>query len=381
VGYADLFYKDPFYTTQCNTVAYGDSSGTPLYVAGGIRFVGNTAICMATSTDGQLWRPRKSPYINGMCQVVSIVYGNGIWVASGTTSDPIVLSTSSDGINWIPVPVDPFVGGSAGVRFVNGVFYATGSTPNNTICRSTDGINWEPLVLFPGGIVCNVAYGNGIWIAVGSNQERTQSIAISPDGIIWNPVDSPFTGQSGQDIAYGNGLWIAVGSSNTGVNMATSTDGMVWNPVGCSFASDLVGIIYVNGLWITCGSAGAYGPLGWSNSIARSSDGINWNPISNPLRICGKITYINNVWYAEGFSNDNYTLLTSTDAITWTPTYNNPGILNYTFLIDNVPTTPSTDIDQVATFMATGSTLKIIVSYTVGGITNNIGTYSANINN
>jgi hypothetical protein len=374
VDYSNLFYKDPFYTSQCNIVGYGDSSGTPLYVAGGIRFVGGSAICMATSTDGQIWTPRKSPYINGMCQVVSVVYGNGIWVASGT-SDPIVLSTSSDGINWIPVPVDPFVGGTAGVRFVNGVFYATGSSPNNTICRSINGINWEPLVLFPGGLVCNVAYGNGIWIAVGNNEERTQSIAISPDGINWTPLDSPFTGQSGQDIAFGNGLWIAVGSSNTGVNMATSTDGVTWNPVTATFASDLGGIIYANGIWIISGSAGASGPLGWSTSIATSSDGINWNPISNPLRVCGKITYINNVWYAPGFSNDNYTLLTSTDAITWTPTYNNPGTISYTFLIDNVPTTPSTDIDQVATF-ETGSTLTIVVSYN----NNIIGTYSVAVN-
>lgn len=375
VDYSGLFYKDPFYTSQSNIVGYGDSSGTPLYVAGGIRFVGNTAICMATSTDGQIWMPRESPYINGMCQVVSVVYGNGIWVASGTTSDPIVLSTSADGINWIPVPLDPFVGGSAGVRFVNGVFYATGSSPNTNICRSIDGINWEPLALFPGGLVCSVAYGNGIWIAVGNNEERTQSIAISPDGINWTPVDSPFTGQSGQDIAYGNGLWIAVGNSNTGINMATSTDGIVWNPVTASFAFGLGGIIYANGLWVVSGSAGASGPLGWSTSIATSSDGINWNPISNPLRVCGKITYINNVWYAPGFSNDNYTLLTSTDAITWTPTYNNPGTISYTFLIDNVPTTPSTDIDQVASF-ASGSTLTIVVSYN----NNTIGTYSVAVN-
>ena len=375
VGYSDLFYKDPFYPSQANQIAYGqDASGNPLYVAVGIRFVGSTAITIATSTDGALWTPRKSPFNAGMCQATSVAYGNGIWVATGTTSEPIVIVTSTDGINWYPLPVDPFALGTARVQYINGVFYATGRSDNANICTSTDGINWTPIILFPGGLVSSLAYGDGLWVAVGNNIDYTESIATSSDLINWTPVSSPFTGQSAMDVAFGqsngNPLWIAVGSTP---NMATSTDGITWTPETHAFASDLYGILYANGLWIAYGSS-------TTTSIVTSSDGITWNPITNPLRICSKIIYANNTWYATGYSNDSITffsLLRSTDTITWTPTYNNPGTISYTFLIDNVPTTPSTDVDGIATFNVSGShTLRIIVGFN----NNTVGTYSVSVN-
>jgi hypothetical protein len=73
-----------------------------------------------------------------------------------------------------------------------------------------------------------VAY-NGIdrWIAVGNGNRIVTSI---DNGNNWNPVAS-LGGIDGTvfKVAYGNGLWVAVGSGT--VKIATSTDnGNNWNP-------------------------------------------------------------------------------------------------------------------------------------------------------
>src|SRR5690606_19716975 len=65
-----------------------------------------------------------------------------------------------------------------------------------------------------------VAYGNGLWVAVGA----TGTILTSTNGTPWVGRASGTTSHL-RGVAYGNDLWVAVGDSGT---IRTSTNGTSW---------------------------------------------------------------------------------------------------------------------------------------------------------
>src|SRR5690606_32273764 len=65
-----------------------------------------------------------------------------------------------------------------------------------------------------------VAYGGGMWVAVGDNG----TILTSADGATWTSRTSGTT-QILNGVAYGGGMWVVVG---TGGTILTSTNGTTW---------------------------------------------------------------------------------------------------------------------------------------------------------
>jgi len=96
-----------------------------------------------TSTDGVTWTRRSSGTVSGLS---SVAYGNGKFVAVGNkTTDGFSLSnvelTSANGTTWtqqITATADH------GIAYGNGVF--VGLTDGNYIIKSTDGMNWTPIL-------------------------------------------------------------------------------------------------------------------------------------------------------------------------------------------------------------------------------------------
>jgi hypothetical protein len=94
------------------------------------------------------------------------------------------------------------------------------------VMTSPDGITWTSRTSAAQNNWRSVAYGNGLWVAVGE----------------W--VGGPGDDQSGRDhldeqdlrrrqsqwnsVAYGDGLWVAVAASGTGDRVMTSPDGITW---------------------------------------------------------------------------------------------------------------------------------------------------------
>jgi hypothetical protein len=120
---------------------------------------------------------------------------------------------------------------------------AVGFGGNNTIAYSYDGVVWNGIGtnnLLTNG-VC-VAYNGTIWIVGGSSP----TFLYSYDGINWTNIPSTTAGTGittiGYGIAYGNGLWVALGSGTN--TLATSPDGINWTPRGAIFSGIGYGAAY-----------------------------------------------------------------------------------------------------------------------------------------
>lgn len=100
----------------------------------------------------------------------------------------------------------------------------------------------------PGNIVYRtVAYGNGVYVAIGDNATAAVS---TDDGITWQNI-SPFAGFTTSSVAYGasglsfqNGKFVLVVVDGTVV--AESVDGVTWNVVGFYYSSSLGGSSDIN---------------------------------------------------------------------------------------------------------------------------------------
>ena len=178
-------------------VTLGIAYGNGIYVAAGISNSPNT-YTIAYSTDGMTWIASSSTPSNG---VYNIAYGNGIFVAVGN-DDLGGLVTSQDGIHWTqynPATEIYCVAYGAGRWYASdkdgNLYYSTdnwysyttiiGAPPfgslvfgdtlvgtyraNNSIYSSSDfGSNWTLVSAFVNSANC-VAFGNGVYIAVGDN--------------------------------------------------------------------------------------------------------------------------------------------------------------------------------------------------------------------
>ncbi len=95
------------------------------------------------------------------------------------------------------------------------------STVSTTASYSTSGASWTSATLPSSTTWSDVAYGNGLFIAVSSSSAKP---AYSRDGITW--TQSPYTISGVNKIEYGQGVFLAL-SSTAGVAY-TSEDGYSW---------------------------------------------------------------------------------------------------------------------------------------------------------
>ncbi len=265
--------------TEVKSIAYGkDGSDKSLLVAVG---VGTNKI--ATSSDGITWAGK-----NANAFLISgensggrgVAYGNGVWIAVGNgDSNGNTVSISTDGGNtWVGNKIQT----STGLYILSSIAYGNGrwviggrSGAANTMATSiNDGVSWSGISSNVdtgtgiNNVVTGVAFGNGIWGAVGKD---TRFFAYSTNGTAWTNVSDVRIG-SVSSIAYGNGRWIIGSSAPSGGNViayASETNMTLWTGlIPSSFVGSVNGLAYANNLWIATG-------LGTSK-IATSSNGINW---------------------------------------------------------------------------------------------------------
>jgi hypothetical protein len=197
-------------------------------------------------------------------------YGNNLYVLVGASTGSIgssnsVIFTSPDGAAWTSRSHTPVAGSMKCVTFGNGRFVGVGVGTNNAAITnawtSTDGLTWTRNTGLPSGVWSSVKFGNGVFVAVGTNV-----VARSTDGITWTTGTIP-TGTY-KELAFGNGIFVAV----TGSAHASSTDGLTWTtraiPVGTN--ASFAGVVFGDGLFVV------YHGAGNSNNMI-STDGINWN--------------------------------------------------------------------------------------------------------
>jgi hypothetical protein len=303
--------------TLTNTIGkYAKNRGgvTPRWVAGGQG--GN--IFTTSINNGVTWVGTTTGY-GGLTSINSIAYGKdgsgkSLLVAVGEGTNKI--ATSSDGITWEGKNADAFAtsgldNGGRGVAYGNGVWIAVGNGDGgaNTVSISTDGGNtWAgSKIQTATGLykLSSIAYGNGRWVIGGfyGGDGNTMATSIN-DGVSWSGIKGDISTGTGLNtevtgVAFGNGRWGAVGNSTR--YFAYSANGTAWTPVQevGSIIVNLGCIAYGNGRWVV----GSKNPNG-GNFTANASETnlFSWTgggSISGFSLVKG-LAYANGLWIAAG---------------------------------------------------------------------------------
>lgn len=226
-----------------------------------------------------------------------------------STQSSITLNNRCLGVVWsdttLPANADWY-----DVAYGNGVWVAIANYVANA-ATSTDGINWTVRTT-PSSSLATITFGNGIFVAVGND-----AAATSTDGITWTSRTIP-TG-NWCTVTYGNGTFVALATSGT--NAATSTNGTTWTartiPSGYQWNS----VTYGNGLFV--------GVTWYDNSvIVSNNNGTNWTAYNPSMDSMWSITYGNSLFVVVGDTNSNTNnvgVKTSTNGQTWTARTMPPG--------------------------------------------------------
>lgn len=295
-----------------------------LFISADVYYSGvNETAALYASPDGAAWATTGAALgING------ITYGNGRFIAVGSSVDPGVFPTgtrpaimvSADGTNWVSRTrsVSTFGGVKtspvAGVAFGAGRFVAlTANTisQGNTF-HSANGSDWSGspyssiLTMPPGAIT----FGAGRFVVVGGDDASgATAIASSTTGTNWT---QHYTGASGalKAVTFGGSQFVAVGRANAGFRpVLTSSDGVSWSAQTflAGLTNNLFSIAYGGGNFVAVGAAGA---------VARSADGISWTQQSiTPSNHLRGVLFTNSQFVAVG---DAGSIFTSPDGVVWT---------------------------------------------------------------
>ena len=265
-----------------------------------------------TTANGTTWlTPPNSNTPNPGSIPNAIGWNGSYWLTIGEYA-----SVSYDGITWIPVESSPWTGAMVSVIW-NGIYWTAVGTQSAT---SRDGISWTASTnpIFPVGAAVSVSWNGFYWLACANSTSTTNAFATSTDGLVWTSVANPynpFPGYSTFAVAYNGVYWVAVG--NASYSIARSTDGTRWTPVTSPVISGTKGAVVWNGsYWVMVGG----------QSIAISYDGITWTTSSShPFMVSPNI--VNSVvwngtggyWVAVGKSSIyNIVYAKSVDGLNWT---------------------------------------------------------------
>ena len=232
-----------------------------------------------------------------------------MWVSvgSGTAN---TLAYSTNGTTWTGLGKTIFTDYGMGVAYGNNMWIAVGSG-TNTIAYSTNGTTWTGLglsIFGSGGYAWSIAWNGSMWVVGGSG---SYSFGYSTNGTTW--TGSINYSSIGMTVAYGNNMW--VGGMNNGTNtLVYSTNGITWTGLGKSaFSSSCSGICYNNSMWTAIGMG--------TNTLAYSTDGTTWTGLGSSI-------FANGNWKASIASNGQmfiatgqsslYAIAYSTNGTTWT---------------------------------------------------------------
>jgi uncharacterized repeat protein (TIGR01451 family) len=121
---------------------------------------------------------------------------------------------------------------------------------------STDGVSWtleDALPGVPEDQLRGVAWGDGLFVAVGQQFSGDSLSATSTDGLVW-------TGQPGLlpaplvSVTWGEDRFVAVGSEGT---IGSSLDGTTWSDESVAAESSLNGVVRGGAQFVAVGTGGA----------------------------------------------------------------------------------------------------------------------------
>jgi hypothetical protein len=229
---------------------YGVTYGDGKYVAVG--YAGTVAV----SEDATNWVARQTSFVPEN-RLFSIAYGNGRFTAVGPQS----IVTSTDTTNWLRIE---HTASATDIAYGNGAFVAV--SPSSPLVASSDGTNWTTRVAKG---FRTVAFGNGTFVAAAGES------MTSPDGMTWAP-GSIFDIGFVEDLAFGNGIFMAIHNNSSGplpvLKFLTSSNGQSWTEVTRPGFPPYSELIHDGTNFIVSGVA-----LGGIPTMYTSPNGLNWS--------------------------------------------------------------------------------------------------------
>ena len=240
-----------FGTTSNNRVAYGN--GTWLLFSD----LGD----YGTSTDGATWTKAPQPFL---CSVREAIYDGTQWITACASGQIYTLANGQDPLlrdNWI-LRVSGKTSNLVAIA-TDGLKLVMAGDSGGVLLSSVDGQTWTDHSVSDGTSFAAVTYGQGKFIAVGRAADNSFVIYSSTNGEDWNKVSNSTKQLYG--VAYGNGIFVAVGLNGY---IYESYDAVNWSVVtppntAISFSSISFG-------------AGKFYVGGTAETIITSSDGLSW---------------------------------------------------------------------------------------------------------
>jgi hypothetical protein len=241
-------------------------------------------------------------------ELYGVDYLDGLWIVTG--ADAII--TSRDGITWEdgyqsdPAQLRQFTAAASSPdTFVAvGLPINAGERPSGqtAFALSSDGLTWTAFELNQTAALTSVAYGNGVFVAVGSRGQDAVAL-VSTDGFEWlDAMDPNSAGFS--SVIFAGDQFIAVGSSG---RIATSPDGFSWEEQDSGTVQPLFSVAYADGLYVAGGAGGM---------IVTSPDSIHWKTQSSGQSADIKTLTFGAGTFVAGPSINGY-VLSSTDGVQW----------------------------------------------------------------
>lgn len=302
---------DISFTPSSLTVTPGASGTTTLTITPKNDFAGIVRLSLENAPTGITLSPTSITVsgTNTIRQELTISVGTG--AAPGTynlrvratldnitkTANLTLSVTQRPGVIWTERSSDT-ASNLNGVAYGNGIFVAVGEY--GTILTSKNGATWTVRTSGIEETLHSVTYGGGTFVVVG---ERG-TVLTSRDGINWAKRTSGISWDL-NDVTYGDGIFVAVGDLGT---ILISRDGEKWGvkTLGTVIGYNLRGVTYGDGVFVAVGDVGP---------ILTSRDGIAWTERMSPAAFLEDVAYGNGTFVAVGVGG---TILTSKDGIKWT---------------------------------------------------------------
>jgi hypothetical protein len=299
----------------------------------GHSFVGvGRAGLVVTSPDGHTWTQRPC-HLDVDLQSVAGEEGRFVAYGMGGVSSPVVLTSTDSGLSWSVQWVNLW----SKLVAAGGLFFSGNRT-------SSDGGTWAPLYLPNSGLATDqVAFGNGVWLAINYTGYLASTVYSSTDAQSWRVMPVP-PFQAGGVLVFGGKRFVAVNggvySSKDGRSWARAAGPESYGPIthtGKQFALIAQGATWFSGdgrTWTKKASdlpySGRYRKLFWTGThlvlfewVAQSvvayesSDGAHWTAYPGcpypPLR-GAQVRYFSR----PGLFVSTDALMTSADGETWT---------------------------------------------------------------
>jgi hypothetical protein len=263
----------------------------------------------STARDAAITSPQEGQFAYLKDTNVTTYYTGSAWANVDTTGMTNPMTTTGDTIysSSGSTPARLGIGSTGQVLTVAGGLptWATASSGSTNItlkrARDTGTTTW-------GSIATN---GSTQWVIVGNSGALSSS---TDSGATWTSRTSGFGSTLIRKVAYGNGIFVAVGSSGL---ITTSTDTITWTARTSGFGTNSInGIDYVNGYFIATGNDNANSKAG----VSTSTDAITWTARTTPTGSTNsaRSTAYGNGYYVIAGDANTTSAMYSTDLATWT---------------------------------------------------------------